>query len=64
MVNETESKGPDRAHRALLSAAQRERVLGHRRGRLGSETPDSQPENESSRVGASLSAIETTSKKS
>ena len=30
----------DRAHRASRSAAQRERVLGYRRGQLGSETPD------------------------
>ena len=30
----------DRAYRALWSAAQRERVLGYRRGRLASETPD------------------------
>ena len=30
----------DRAHCALRSAAQRERVLDHRRGRLASETPD------------------------
>jgi len=30
----------DRAHCASRSAAQRERVLGHRRGRLASETLD------------------------
>ena len=30
----------DRAHRASWSGAQRERVFGHRRGRLASETPD------------------------
>ena len=29
-----------RVHRASRSAAQRERVLGHRKGRLASETPD------------------------
>jgi len=29
-----------RVHRALRSAAQRERVLGHRKARLASETPD------------------------
>ena len=30
----------DRSHRASRSAAQRERVLGYRSGRLASETPD------------------------
>ena len=30
----------DRSYHALWSAAQWERVLGHRRGRLASETPD------------------------
>ena len=52
----------DRAHRASRSAAQRERVLGYRRGRLASETPD-QGTSRLELIGASLSAIETTSKK-
>ena len=51
-----------RALRALRSAAQWERVFGHRRGRLASETPDqrmSRPE-----LGRALAQIiETTSKK-
>ena len=30
----------DRPHRASQSAAQRERILGYRRGQLASQTPD------------------------
>ena len=49
----TRQRVRDRIHRASQSGAQRERVLCYKRGLLASET--SRPENESSRVGASLS---------
>ena len=51
----------DRAHRASRSAAQRERVLGFRRGRLASETPDQRTSR--LELGRALAQIETTSKK-
>ena len=56
----TRQRVRDRAHRALRSAAQRESFGSQERA---ISVRDSIPENESSQVGPSLSAIETTSKK-